>query len=349
MVKDFWNCISICLVFLTVTFHNGFGQVEVSKPLRLMFYNVENLFDIFDDSLKNDDDFLPHGVLRWNYTRYNHKISSLYKTIVAAGEWSPPEIVAMCEVENRNVLVDLLYETYLSKYSYRIVHEDSPDLRGIDVCLIFRSDVLKLIDSEYWIPGGIKETDFFTRKVLYAKFLYVNDTIHIIVNHWPSRRGGVLPGESLRMKISDLVREKSDSISLTNPEGSKIIIVGDFNSTPDDHEIKILTSDSKFANRLVNLSENMAEAGIGTYRYQGAWELIDQVIISKKLLFSTEGIYTETGLFSIFKPDFLLMKDPKFPGFTPFSTYRGYRYQGGFSDHLPVLLKLNFREKDQRE
>ena len=119
-----------------------------------MFYNVENLFDIYDDTLKDDNEFLPDGVMRWNFTRYNKKINSLYKTIVAAGEWNPPAIVALCEVENRKVLEDLIYGTYLSKYNYRIIHEESPDQRGIDVCLIYRKDYAEVIDYRYWIPSG---------------------------------------------------------------------------------------------------------------------------------------------------------------------------------------------------
>ena len=104
-------------------------------------------------------------------TRYNKKINSLYKTIVAAGEWNPPAIVAFCEVENRKVLEDLVYGTYLSKYNYRIIHEESPDQRGIDVCLIYRKEYVDLIDYRYWIPTGIKKEDFTSRSVLYAKFV----------------------------------------------------------------------------------------------------------------------------------------------------------------------------------
>jgi len=319
----------------------GSSQTEESNSVRLMFYNVENLFDIFDDTLKNDNDFLPSGVLRWNQTRYNSKINSLYKTIVMAGEWTPPEIVAMCEVENRNVLEDLIYGTYLSKYKYRIVHEESPDQRGIDVCLIYRSDMLNLIFAEYWMPVGFSEENFTTRKVLYTKFALEHDTVHVIVNHWPSRRGGVLAGESMRLNIAKMVREKTDSIILSCQSVSKVIIMGDFNSTPDDKEIKILTSEPLPSGRMINISEKHAGEGNGTYRYQGIWEMIDQVLVSESLLSSTAGFYTETASFSILKADFLLMKDPKYPGYTPYSTYRGYRYQGGISDHLPVLLKLS--------
>lgn len=308
-----------------------------------MFYNVENLFDIYDDSLKNDNDFLPGGVLRWNFTRYNKKINSLYKTIVAVGEWNPPAIVALCEVENRKVVEDLVYGTYLSKYNYGIIHEESPDQRGIDVCLIYRKEYADIIDHRYWIPSGIKITDFTSRSILYTKLVICTDTVHLIVNHWPSRRGGVLSGEDLRMKIAAMVREKVDSIMKKSPEGARIIILGDFNSTPDDREMKSLITPSDSGFSLVNLSENMDFEGLGTYRYQGTWEMIDQVIVSESLLTGKKGLYTGAEMLSIFRPDFLLRKDPKYPGFSPGSTYRGYRYQGGFSDHLPVLLDLKLR------
>jgi len=342
MSKGIVSVISGTLLLLTIT-DRGYSQDISFKPARLMFYNVENLFDIFDDTLKNDNDFLPGGLMRWTYTRYNKKINSLYKTIIAAGEWDPPEIVALCEVENRKVLEDLVYSTYLSKFNYRIIHEDSPDSRGIDVCLIYRSDSIVIIDYRYWIPADIKREDFISRSILYTKFAIREDTVHLIVNHWPSRRGGVLAGEDLRLKISDMIREKADSIIKRGHDGAKIIILGDFNCTPDDKEIESLIAPSDSAVFLVNLSERMAADGLGTYRYMGTWEMIDQVIVSGLLLTCENGLYTNVNMLSVFKPDFLLKKDPKYPGFSPLSTYRGYRYQGGFSDHLPVILDLRFR------
>jgi hypothetical protein len=331
------------LMLLTITLTNCYSQDSVPQPVRLMFYNVENLFDIYNDTTKDDDDFLPGGIMRWNNTRYDKKINALYKTIIAAGEWGPPEVVAFCEVENRKVLEDLVYGTYLSKYNYGIIHEESPDQRGIDVCLIYRKDCINIIKYTYWIPSGIKKEYFTSRSILYAKLVYGSDTIHLFVNHWPSRRGGVLAGESLRMKIASMIREKADSITKRTGEGAKIIILGDFNCTPDDQEMKSMISSAGSDKYLVNLSEKQAAEGIGTYRYMGTWEMIDQVIVSEKLLSCKNGLYTDFKMVNVFRPDFLLTKDPKYPGFTPLSTYRGYRYQGGFSDHLPVLLRLNLR------
>ena len=342
MSKDIASLIAGCLVLFTLTNRRD-SQDPGLRPVRLMFYNVENLFDTKDDSVKEDNDFLPGGVMKWNYSRYIRKINSLYKTIIAAGSWSPPEIVAFCEVENRKVLEDLIYGTYLSRYDYRIIHEDSPDQRGIDVCLIYRADSLSLIDFRYWIPSGMTRGNFITRSVLFVRFACRDDTLNIIINHWPSRRGGVLAGEELRSRISAMVREKTDSINSSSSTEAKIIIAGDFNCTPEDREIHRLVDQADPGVSLTNLSEYPAEKGSGTYRYMGNWEMIDQVIVSHSLLTGVKGLYTSHSMLRIFKPDFLLKKDPKYPGQSPFSTYRGYRYQGGFSDHLPVLLDLGFR------
>ena len=345
MINIISSLLSGSLMLLTLILSKGNLQDSISSPVRIMFYNVENLFDTYNDTTKDDDDFLPEGTMRWTKTRYEKKIKALYKTIIAAGEWSPPEIVAFCEVENREVLENLIYGTYLSKYNYGIIHEESPDQRGIDVCMIYRRDCIKIIESRYWIPAGIKKESFTSRSILYTKLTYDYDTIHLFINHWPSRRGGVLHAEKLRNKIAMMIREKADSINEKASNGAKIIILGDLNCTPDDHEIKVLVSEDASDKFLINLSENQAAVGLGTYRYMGTWEMIDQVIVSEKLLSCKNGLYTDAKNLRIFRPDFLLTKDLKYPGFTTLSTYKGYLYQGGFSDHLPVLLNLNLRHQ----
>jgi hypothetical protein len=343
MLKRICSGLAGTLLLLMSHFRVGYSQDANSEPVRLMFYNVENLFDVYDDTLKKDEDFLPGGLMRWNSMRYTKKINSLYKTIIAAGEWNPPALIGFCEVENRKVLEDLVYDTYLSKYNYRIIHNESPDQRGIDVCLIYRKDVVGIIQYKYWIPSDVKIEEYTTRSVLYVKVAVCRDTLHLFVNHWPSRRGGVLAGEDMRMKISVMIRQKADSINAISPSGAKIIIMGDFNSTPDDMEIKSLSGENNSGVSFVNLSEKPAAGGEGTYRYMGIWEMIDQVIVSDELLNCETGLYTDNLMLRVFKPDFLLKKDPKYPGVSPMSTYRGYRYQGGFSDHLPVLLDLWLR------
>ena len=140
-----------------------------------------------------------------------------------------------------------------------------------------------------------------------------------------------------------MIRVKADSIMKTDNRGAKIIIMGDFNCTPDDQVIKSLICSSDSVKAMTNLSESLYEHGFGTYRYMGTWEMIDQVIVSQSLISDNIGISTASRSLKIFRPDFLMKKDPKYPGMSPFSTYRGYKYQGGYSDHLPVLLDLTLQ------
>lgn len=333
--------ISVTIITLlpVIIFNNCCEQTDEVVRYRIMFYNVENLFDTVNDSLTDDDDFLPEGIMRWNYSRYLKKINSLYRTIIAAGEWEPPPVIAMCEVENKKVLNDLIFNTYLSDYKYDIIHEDSPDQRGIDVCLIYNREKLSLISYRYLKPSLKDNKDFRSRSVLYAKFLLKYDTIHILVNHWPSRRGGVLAGADLRNIISGMVTGFCDSITASC--NGKIILCGDFNSAPYDTELSFLTGNSSAS--LINLSGRLSAKGTGTYRYRGHWEMLDQFIVSESLLSGDAGLFTSFENIEILNETFLLEKDPVYPGYTPFSTYKGYRYHGGFSDHLPVLLDLFIR------
>jgi len=331
------------IILFLVPFNALIAQAGDESSLRIMFYNAENFFDVSDDTVKDDDEFLPQGVMRWNNTRFSRKLSSVSKTIIAAGGWEPPEIVSFCEIENRFVLERLIYSASLAKYNYRIIHEDSPDPRGIDVCLIYRADKIKILDYNYWIPEVGNNEIFRSRTVLFAKVLAGGDTLHLIINHWPSRRGGVLSAEDLRRRISQMVSMKIDSINSALKGKAKILLMGDFNCTPDDRLIKELTDLTLSGQSCVNLSDSFTSGGYGTYRYQGRWEVIDQIIVSPSLLNAERGLTSLQGSAKIFMEDFLLMPDPAFPGLTPFATYRGFRYQGGFSDHLPVVIDLVVR------
>lgn len=342
MSKDIVIGFTGTLMLLLIPLTEAFPQYDEEHSVRLMFYNVENLFDIYDDTTTDDNEFLPGGVRRWNLKRYENKINSLCKTILAAGEWSPPAIVAFCEVENRKVLKDLVFGTNLSKFNYDILHADSPDPRGIDVCMIFRKELIEIISFRYFNSPGSKENPVPTRSILYTKCKIGGDTIHFFVNHWPSRRGGVLAGEALREDIAMWLRRAVDSIAYSTNAKQGIIIMGDLNATPGDKVVRLLTDSYGSGVSMINLSAGKV-TNKGTYRYRGTWEMIDQMIISDCLINSGRGVYTSRGMFRIFDPDFLLKKDSSYPGMSPYSTWAGYRYQGGYSDHLPILLDLMIR------
>ncbi|MBN2631999.1 MAG: endonuclease [Bacteroidales bacterium] len=327
------------LLLLTISCCDVFPQVEETHSLRFMFWNVENFFDARDDTVIDDDEFLPGGVRRWTWKRYYDKTVALSKVVVAAGGWEAPALVGLSEVENRMVVEDLVRRTGLSKSGYSIIHEDSPDPRGIDVCIMYRHDIVKVLEYRYFTPADTQVTPFRSRSLLYAKFLICEDTVHVFLNHWPSRRGGVLAAESLRTTIAMLLREKADSVAEAEGGGAFIIFAGDFNATPTDRIMNILKEDYTSGLSMINLSA-LLSPGTGTYRYRGIWEMIDQVLVSERFLRGPGSMRVNPASLRIFNEKFVLTEDPVYPGPSPLSTYRGFSYQGGFSDHLPVLLDI---------
>jgi hypothetical protein len=307
-----------------------------------MFYNTENLFDTSNDSLTADDEFTPEGDRHWNYKRYLVKLNNLYKTIIALGGWQPPDIIAVCEVENRLVLSDLIHRTPLSKYPYRLVHEDSPDRRGIDVALLYNSKSVVPIHSRYY---NIRKPGLVTREILYFKALINRDTCHFLICHWPSRSAGQLRTETDRLSAATRLRSIVDSL-FTLRSNAKIILAGDFNDEPWDESLSVtlraatdLTDPRPRA--LYNLSLAPANGKFrGTVKYRSQWNVFDQIIVSGNLLHKNRGLWALPSGYRIFGESFLLTEDDQYNGYKPFRTYNGYHYQGGFSDHLPVYLDL---------
>ncbi|MCX7953919.1 MAG: hypothetical protein N3A01_01870 [Bacteroidales bacterium] len=313
--------------------------------LRIVSYNVENYFDPFNDSLKNDDEFTPEGARHWTWEKYKNKQKKIYKVLTAIGEWEMPEIVGLCEVENRFVLEDLIKSTPMKWNNYDFIHYESPDNRGIDVALLYRKDKFKVLESKYYRIIFPWDTTRKTRDILYVKGITsFDDTLFIFMNHWPSRLSGQAETEKNRIFVARILRQAVDSIFNSNIF-AKIIIMGDFNDEPDNtsitEELKALKDISiPWQGQLYNLSWALKEKGKGSIKFQGQWGLIDQIIVSGSLLMNSSNLYTTPNDIHIFDADFLTEPDEAFVGFKPFRTFIGYKYNDGFSDHYPIYIDL---------
>lgn len=312
----------------------------------ILFYNVENLFDTKDNPHANDNDFVPDGGRYWNSKKLNTKLNNISKVILNCNAWEYPAIIAMCEVENRDVLEMLTKTTALKSIGYKIIHKDSPDHRGIDVAVLYDSKQFYPISYKYYPlknkKGGVKRT----REILYVSGL-VNetDTIHVFVNHWSSRYSGVLETQQGRNSAAALLRSKVEELN-KQFKTPKIIIVGDFNDQPTDESmlvyLKAKTIGANVLNQdLYNVSYHWGGIGKGTLKYRSQWSVFDQVVVSGVLLTSKVGVGLKPENTGIVDLPFLLERDEKYGGIKPKRTYYGYTYKGGFSDHLPVLIKLN--------
>ncbi len=312
-----------------------------------MSYNVENFFDTEDDTLKNDIAFTPEGDYHWTPTRYKAKSTNIAKVITAAGEWDGVAIVGLCEVENDNVLDNLTKYSPLKKAGYKYIHYESRDPRGIDVAMLYNPKQVKILESQPISISCLRNTkkSRLGRDVLYAKAVILKrDTLHLFICHPTSRLGGAEQSSWKRECLTSAVRIMADSI---NCEGNaNIIIMGDFNDTPDCKSMsealnaKYPDGDTVDCRDLYNLFWKYHDEGRGTYKYKGEWNMLDQIIVSGTLL-ANPSFYTTQSDAGIFDADFIMEDDAKFSGSKPSRTYNGRKYIGGYSDHLPIYLDLH--------
>jgi len=299
-----------------------------------MFYNVENLFDTVDDSTKNDNEFLPSSKKHWTKERFDTKINNLYKTIVAIGQDQPPDIIGFSEVENDYCLKALTLYSPLSAFAYRFIHFDSPDIRGIDVAMLYNPKTVKVLQTH-----AIRVHLLITRDILYVKAILLPfDTVFVYINHWPSRLGGVEESEKKRVIAATMLKNSIDSVNHTD-KNATIIIIGDFNESNNEralHETLQARNCNEQTSSLCNLSYSFTYPG--TYKYKGDWETIDHIIISQPFMKKFLVIHT-----TICSLPFLLKDDVRYTGQIPFRTYSGQKYLGGFSDHLPILLTFEHK------
>ena len=333
------------MVFLLFICFNSYSFAQQNAgEFSILFYNVENLFDTRDNPDTEDDSFTPEGELHWTNKRFTQKLLNISKVILSASGWSVPEIVVFAEIENRNVLEKLIKDTFLKSVLYKIIHKESLDFRGIDVALIYNSDLFFPLEYKYY-PLIVKDKLLNTRELLYVSgVLNGKDTVHIFGNHWPSRYSGLMETKSLRKAAANLLRDKVDEL-IVKYKSPKIVIVGDFNDNPEDESLTevleaVKTEQPIVQNQLYNLFYDFERSDKGSLKFQSQWFLFDQIIVSGSLLSANSGIYTKPENARILSLPFLLEEDKKFGGQKPFRTYYGFSYNGGFSDHLPVLLQL---------
>jgi exonuclease III len=326
---------------------SGFSQKGTKAKLGFLVvsYNVENLYDTIDDPKIDDAEFLPSAKANWNSVRYQKKINDLAKVISSVGENTLPGLVGLYEIENKAVLTDLANAPALKKQKYGIAHQDSPDRRGVDVGLLYDPSVFRFIDQKALAVTLPDDTSFITRDILYVKGLAIkSDTLHVFLNHWPSRREGNEKSMPRRLAAASVLKAAVDKI-LKDNKNAKIIIMGDFNDEPTDKsltEALKATNEKmpKTADELYNLMYDKKLNKEGTYSYKGEWNMLDNLIVSQGLLNAKKGLSTTYDAGSIFKADWMLYANPKTGEKTPNRTYGGPNYFGGISDHLPVYFYM---------
>lgn len=297
--------------------------------------NCENLFDTRHDSLRHDEEFLPASALRWTPQRYWRKLNHIGKAILSCGELDSgmmvPDMVILTEVENDSVMHDLTRRSLLRGAGYSYVMTSGPDIRGIDVALMFSPYAFRLINSH---AIRVEPLAGFspTRDILYASGeLISGDTLHVFALHAPSRRGGEAATRIYRMQVAQRVAEAVDSVRHCNRH-PLILIAGDFNDYTGDASLQFLETHGV---REVSAQATGRHGAMGTYRYHGVWASLDHVLCNAALTAHLHSCYVNDM-------PFLLVDDEKFGGKKPRRNYLGPKYLNGYSDHLPLVTIFSF-------
>jgi predicted extracellular nuclease len=337
---------SVCLslLFLVISVFPSLTLAQNKDSITIAFWNVENFFDTLNTNGKNDEEFSPASKKHWNSEKYQTKVLHLAQVIGDMNNKRGPDILGMAETETKEVVTDLVNSS-IKNLNYQAIRIQSPDERHISTALIYKSDMFNLIKA----VGDTVHLDnnHPTRLILHVSLLTTNnDTLHVFVNHWPSRLGGEDASEINRIAAAKTLRASVDALLLTNPSAN-IVIMGDFNDEPNNNSIKgdlkaeeFICDSTNVSYSLHNLAWEKKRNGEGTLKYHDQWDMLDQIIVSTADVQPAHQSFSYLcGSFTIFKPEYMIETDPKFVG-SPLPTYGGNRYLAGYSDHFPVYAKF---------
>ena len=334
----------LCVALFTVA-----SLSAQDKPYSVVFYNLENLFDIYNDPETHDDEFTPTGVKQWNQTRYEKKLWNMERVLfdIAAQQKEYPIVIGVSEIENRNVLEDLISQPKLKGANYRICHYDSPDARGVDVAFLYRADVFKLEGSDNIKLHVEGLPNFRTRDLVVMWGTIENEPFYFLVSHWPSRLGGKEASQFKRDACAKQIREIKDSLLQANP-ATKVVVMGDFNDDATDASlVKVMGAKGKVkeleTGDFFNPYVQMLKAGLGTLAYQDSWNLFDNICVTENLVNGTYGklrlIKGKKFYGNIFTRPYMLQQEGQYKGY-PLRTFVTNNFQNGFSDHFPVYIYI---------
>jgi hypothetical protein len=336
------------LLFAACSMCFTYARSQDTAPVitAIAFYNLENLYDTLDDPRKFDEAFTPNGANHYTEDLYRqklHNLASVIRQLGTSAVQGGPAIIGAAEVENDKVLADLVDQPEIRDRHYQFVHFDGPDGRGIDVALLYRPDMFMLLGARS-VPVDLKLSgeEGYTRDVLFVRGILASDTISVLVNHWPSRRGSEAATAGKRAIAARVSRRVVDSLLQKDP-GARIIVMGDLNDDPIDASVvKVLKARGNASNlqegELFNPWGRFYKKGTGTLAYNDSWSLFDQIMISKGFLDSLPGHWNYRGA-EVFNREFLKTKAGQYKGY-PHRSFDGETWINGYSDHFPTIIYL---------
>lgn len=305
-------------------------ETSSAQPIIVGFYNFENLYDTVHQINVNDEEFLPTSEKGYTAKKYAEKTKQLSRVLYQIGKLEGGNgfaLLGVAEIENKYVLEKILAENTIQKYQYQFLHINSKDPRGIDVGLLYNPAFFKVYQYKNFSLSDAKHfATYATRDILYVKGVLGQEWVHLLINHWPSRRGGSKEAIQNRIWAASWCKRIMDSVNKEKPN-AKWIVMGDFNDNPTDRSIALLN--------LYNPFLKQYKKGLGSMAYRDSWNLFDQILITLSWFNAKNNLTPYKSI--IYKTNEMIETEGKYKGY-PKRTWNGNQYRGGFSDHFPVVL-----------
>ena len=335
--------ISLLFVLMFQICFSGCAQKANDHAVTIAFYNCENFFDTIHNPAKEDEEFTPAGKYHYTQKIYGQKVHNIATVIQSMDGADGPALIGMAEVENNTVINDLISQPEIARRAYKYEWFDGPDPRGINVALLYNPKYFRVLKAEpLHVDLSGTGGKMITRDVLHVQGILNGDTVHVFVNHWPSRRGGEEESEEKRIRAAKVNKDAITAVLKNNPD-AKIIIMGDLNDNPTDNSITNMLGakgepGEVSQNGLYDPWIKIYKKGEGTEEYRGEWNLFDQLIISGSFL-QNKNHKLHFEKVAIFKPDFIIDHYKGHEG-QPHRSFVGTHWINGYSDHFPVILYL---------
>jgi len=367
-IRAQWLMCFTILTYIILPILTKAQSINNTQSIIIGFYNFENYYDTTNQMNVADEEFLPNSAKGYNSIRYNNKSAHLALVIAGIGKINNAKgisLLGIAEIENKMVLKKLAEDPMIKKYNYQFIHFDSKDTRGIDVALMYQPTHFKPYQyRSYSLTDATHFTTYATRDILYVQGELDKTWVHILVNHWPSRRGGENASAEKRIWAATVCKRIMDSIESRDPK-AKIIVMGDFNDNPNNKSLKRL--------KMYNPFLKLFNRGMGSMAYRDSWSLFDQILLNTNWSMDQEEqsarskktpnlsnprpalsiinsqhpstmqpssnnyfdlIYCKS---IIYRSAALTQQDGKYQGY-PKRTWNGDQFNEGYSDHYPAII-----------
>jgi predicted extracellular nuclease len=315
------------------------------SKLFIAFWNVENLFDVESaDRPEKLRKIIGKDIVGWDDALLGAKLSQLSKVIISMNSGAGPDILGVCEVENKTVLAKLADKIADDGgRNYLIAHADTSDNRGIDVAFLYDPAIAKTSPDKMYQHWVVKR--YATRELFQVNFDIDGQTVVLIGNHWPSRTTGQYESEPYRMTAGETLSYWVERIQQELSGDAPIIVLGDFNDEPFNRSITeyaLSVNDSRRVINgknpyLLNLMWPILASGKGSHIYDGQWNMLDQIMVSRGIVSGKSG-WKQHGDAQIEAT--AIMSHPQKIGPRRFGIKPNERDTAGFSDHYPVSIVL---------